>query len=101
MKIIDINNLPDDRKVKFHSGVSHRILLKSDGMGYTLTRTVIDAGIRVFQHYKHHLESCLCVSGHATLENAGTGEKFTIKPGICYVLDKYDPHFLRLMKKPF
>lgn len=93
MKIIDTNNLPDSRKVKFHSGVSHRILLDADGMGYTMTRTIIDPGIRVFQHYKNHLESCLCVSGYALLENAATGEKHKITPGVCYVLDKNDPHF--------
>lgn len=93
MKIIDTNNLPEERKVRFHAGMSHRLLLKSDGMGYTMTRTFIDAGVRVFQHYKNHLESCLCVSGDAILENAATGEKHRITPGVCYVLDKNDPHF--------
>ncbi len=99
MKIVDINNLPENRKVKFHAGVSHRILLQSDGMGYTMTRTVIDAGPRVFQHYKHHLETCLCVSGDAELENAATGEKFRIKPGDCYILDKHDPHYFEAFEE--
>jgi quercetin dioxygenase-like cupin family protein len=94
MKIIDINTLPEDRKVKFHAGVSNRILLDSDNMGYTMTKTVIqpDAG-KVFQHYKNHLETCYCVSGRATLTNALTGEEFEIKPDVTYVLDKNDPHY--------
>jgi L-ectoine synthase len=93
MKIIDVNNLPSERVVQFHSGVSNRILLKSDGMGYTMTKTVVEPGQRVFQHYKNHLESCLCIGGHAILENAATGEIFNITPGVCYVLDKHDPHY--------
>lgn len=93
MKVIEIKSLPEDRKVSFHSGVSNRILLDSDKMGYTLTKTVIEPGKRVFQQYKHHLESCYCVSGSATLTNAITGEDHHIGPDVTYVLDKNDPHW--------
>lgn len=94
MKVIHTANLPADRRVEFHAGVSHRILLDSDNMGYTLTKTVISpkAG-KVFQHYKNHLESCYCVSGLATLTNALTGETHTITSDITYVLDHNDPHY--------
>lgn len=93
MKIIDLNNIEETRKVKFHAGVSNRILLESDGMGYTMTKTVIEPNNKQFQHYKNHLESCYCVSGLATLTNAVTGEEFEIKPDVTYVLDKNDPHY--------
>lgn len=99
MKIVNVYSLPKERQVKFHAGTSHRILLKSDGMGYTMTRTVIEPGPRVFQHYKHHLETCLCVSGDAELENAATGEKFRIRPGDCYILDKNDPHYFEAFEE--
>lgn len=94
MKIIKTENLPEENKVAFHAGISNRILLEKDGMGFTLTKTVItpEAG-RVFQHYKHHLESCYCVSGLATLTDATTGEEYTISPDVTYVLDKNDPHY--------
>lgn len=94
MKVINTKDLPDSRKVEFHAGVSNRILLEEDGMGYTMTKTVIspDAG-KVFQHYKNHLETCYCVSGWATLTNANTGEEFEIGPDVTYVLDKNDPHY--------
>lgn len=94
MKVIDTANLPKERQVEFHAGVSNRILLESDGMGYTITKTVIspDAG-KVFQHYKNHLETCYCVSGRATLTDANTGETFEITPDVTYVLDKNDPHY--------
>lgn len=93
MKVINVKELQESRQVRFHSGVSHRILLEEDGMGYTMTKTVIEPGKRVFQHYKHHLETCYCVSGNATLTNAATGEEFHIGPDITYVLDKNDPHY--------
>jgi mannose-6-phosphate isomerase-like protein (cupin superfamily) len=94
MKVIHTNDLPESRKVEFHAGISNRILLEEDGMGYTMTKTVIspDAG-KVFQHYKHHLETCYCVSGYATLTDAATGEEFEILPDTTYVLDKNDPHY--------
>lgn len=94
MKVIKTVDLPESRKVKFHAGISNRILLKEDGAGYTVTKTVIspDAG-KVFQHYKNHHETCYCVSGKATLTNADTGEQFEIIPDTTYVLDKNDPHY--------
>lgn len=93
MKVINTAALPDSRKVEFHSGVSNRILLDEDKMGYTLTKTVIEPGKRVFQHYKNHLESCYCVAGRATLTNAATGEEFEIVPDVTYVLDDHDAHY--------
>jgi len=94
MKIVSIGTLPENRKVKMHAGVSNRILLDSDGMGFTMTKTVISPSAgKVFQHYKNHLEACYCVSGRATLTNSLTGETFEIKPDDTYVLDKNDPHY--------
>lgn len=94
MKVISINELPAERKVEFHAGVSNRLLLAEDGAGYTMTKTVISptAG-KVFQHYKNHHETCYCVSGHATLTNSETGEEFEITPDVTYILDKNDPHY--------
>lgn len=100
MKVFNIKNLDENRKVKFHAGVSNRLVLESDGMGYTMTKTVIEpkAG-KVFQHYKNHLETCYCVSGEATLTNANTGEEFLITPDTTYILDKNDPHYFEAHKK--
>lgn len=94
MKVIHTNDLDSKRKVEFHAGVSNRILLAEDNMGFSLTKTVIspEAG-KVFQQYKNHLESCYCVRGSATLTNAATGEEFMIGPDVTYVLDKNDAHY--------
>ena len=80
MKIIKTSELPVERQVEFHSGVSNRIVLAEDNMGFTMTKTVIEPGKQVFQHYKNHLESCYCVSGYAVLINAITGEHHQITP---------------------
>lgn len=94
MKVINTNELPENRKVDFHAGVSNRILLEKDGVGYSMTKTVIQPSAgKVFQHYKNHLESCYCVSGRGTLTNASTGEEHEIVPDVTYVLDKHDPHY--------
>lgn len=99
MKVISTEQLTDDRVVPFHAGTSNRILLESDGMGYTMTKTVIDAGTNVFQHYKHHLESCYCVTGNATLTNERTGEKHHITDDVTYILDDHDPHWFEAHEK--
>lgn len=94
MKVFNIGNLPEERSVPFNAGVSHRLTLADDGMGYTMTKTVIRPGAgKVFWHYKHHLETCYCVSGKATLTNAETGEQFHIEPDVTYVLDGHEPHY--------
>lgn len=98
MKIIKTQELPPERKVRFHSGISNRLLLASDGMGYSLTKTEIEAGKRVFQHYKNHLEACYCVSGKAILTDAVTGEDILIEPDTTYVLDDYDPHYFEAIE---
>lgn len=99
MKIIKTQELHESRKVEFHSGVSNRLLLDEDGMGYTMTKTVIEPGKRVFQHYKNHLESCYCVKGKAILTNAMTGEEHAIEPDVTYVLDKNDPHYFEAIEE--
>lgn len=100
MKVVHTKDLPESRKVKMHAGVSNRILLAEDNMGFSMTKTVIspDAG-RVFQHYKHHLEACYCVSGKALLTNATTGEYWVIAPDVTYVLDKNDPHYFEALEE--
>ena len=94
MKIVKTNELPGERVVKCPNGgfTSNRILLMSDNMGYSMTKTVIEPNGPQFWHYKNHLESCYCVSGKGSLKNTSTGEIFEITPDTTYVLDKNDAH---------
>jgi len=96
MKVIRGRELPAERIVKCPQGgfTSHRFLLESDGMGYTITRTVVPPGRVNRWHYKNHLESCYCVTGKGILVNEETKEYYAIAPDTLYVLDKNDAHTL-------
>jgi len=94
MKIIKIEDIKGtEREVHFNCGmISNRILLESDGMGFTLTKTEIPAGDWRRWYYKKHLESCYCVSGKGVINDIWAGAYHNIEPGTTYVLDKHDDH---------
>lgn len=83
------------RRVVSKGWESTRLLLKEDGMGFSFHITTIYAGADLPMHYKNHLESVYCISGMGSIENAATGEKHPIHPGVMYALDKNDRHVLR------
>jgi L-ectoine synthase len=83
-----------ERDVDFGNGKSRRLLLEADGMGYSLTDTLVHAGTESRMQYKNHLEACYCISGAGELEDAA-GNKYPVRPGTMYALDKNDPHILR------
>jgi len=74
---------------------STRLLLKEDNMGFSFHITTIYAGADFQMHYQNHLESVFCISGEGEVETLEDGEKYPIKPGTIYVLDKHDKHVLR------
>lgn len=88
----DVHNT--EREVVCPNGgfVSHRYLLRSDGMGFSMTRTFIPKGSPQIWHYKNHLEACYCTKGKALLRNLETGEDFEIVPGTMYALNLHDKH---------
>ena len=74
---------------------SRRLLLKRDGMGFSLHDTLIHAGTETHMQYVHHLEAVYCVEGKGTIEDLGTGLTHHIEPGTVYALDQHDKHILR------
>ncbi|HWN69700.1 MAG TPA: ectoine synthase [Haliangium sp.] len=83
-----------ERDVDWGNGQSRRFLLARDGMGYTLTDTIIDAGTESLLEYKNHLEACYCIEGEGEVEDMA-GNVHRIVPGTMYALDKHDKHYLR------
>lgn len=83
-----------ERDVAWGNGRSRRFLLAEDGMGYSLTDTIIDAGTESLLEYKRHLEACYCVEGEGEVEDMA-GNVVAIVPGTMYALDKHDRHYLR------
>lgn len=74
---------------------STRLLLRGDGMGFTMTETLIEPEMDDTFWYKRHLEACFCVEGEAEVEDLETGEVHQIRPGTLYALDRHDRHRLR------
>jgi len=79
--------------VEWGNGVSRRLLLEADGLGYTLTDTLVLAGSRSLLHYPHHLEACYCISGTGWVTDTA-GRSHRLEPGVLYALDEHDAHIL-------
>jgi L-ectoine synthase len=82
-----------ERDIAWGNGQSRRFLLEKDGMGYSLTDTIIEAGTSSLLEYKNHWEACYCISGEGEVE--ADGVVYAIQPGTMYALDKHDKHYLR------
>lgn len=90
MIIRDIKNV---KTVEWGNGLSRRFLLASDGVGYSLTDTVVRVGTKSRLEYRNHLEACYCIGGSGeVIELDGTSHP--IWPGRMYALDKHDAHYL-------
>lgn len=74
---------------------SVRMLLASDGMGFSFHITTLATGSEHTFEYKNHLESVYCISGKGTITDLATGETHDIRPGVLYALNKHDRHILR------
>jgi len=74
---------------------SRRLLLRSDGMGFSLHDTTVEAGVELTLEYRHHLEACYVVSGGVELEDLASGRRHAVGPGAAYALDQHDRHRLR------
>lgn len=74
--------------------VSRKLLLKDDGMGFSLHYTTVKKNCKLKLWYKYHLEAVYCISGEGKLKNMKTGEVHQIKAGSIYALDKHEKHHL-------
>lgn len=88
-----VKHIDEVPSVDWGNGVSRRFLLASDGMGFTVTDTVVTAGTKSHLEYLNHLEACYCIGGSGQVVDA-EGNIHPITPGILYALDRHDPHFL-------
>ncbi len=74
---------------------SARLLLKDDGMGFSMHVTTLQAGSELKMHYQNHLEAVLILKGTGTIEDLATGEVHKLQPGILYALNDHDRHIVR------
>ena len=88
-----VRTLSDAKVVEWGNGLSRRFLLAGDGMGYTITDTIVTAGSKSRLRYCNHLEACYCIEGEGEIVDL-EGNSHRLTPGTLYALDKNDPHFL-------
>jgi L-ectoine synthase len=81
--------------VDWGNGTSHRLLVQRDGLGFGVAHTVVNAGSESRLQYTRHTEACYCISGSGEVASADGSVVHRINPGIIYVLDQHDAHFLR------
>jgi L-ectoine synthase len=78
---------------------SLRMLTRGDGLGFTITHTTVDAGMRAELQYRNHLEACLCVKGALEIQDLATGERHVVGPGTVYALDRHDKHTVNALER--
>lgn len=78
---------------------SNRLLLKSDGAGFSFHITRIFKNAELHMHYRNHIESVYCISGYGEIEDVSSGTIYPITPGTVYLLDQHDKHILRAFEE--
>lgn len=73
---------------------SRRLLLRKDGLGFSLNHTIIKAGTETMIWYKHHVEAVYCIDGEGEIEVVGD-RTYPIQSGTLYVLNGNEKHYLR------
>jgi L-ectoine synthase len=92
-KLTDI--IGTDRDVDDGNWVSRRLLLRKDGMGFSMHETILRAGTETYMWYKHHLEAVYCIDGEGEVEDLTTGTIHRLEPGTLYALNDHDKHIVR------
>jgi L-ectoine synthase len=87
--------LGTDQEVVTPNWTSRRLLLRRDGMGFSLHDTVIHAGTATEMCYRNHLEAVYCIEGEGEVETLADGRRHPIRPGTVYALDRHDHHVVR------
>lgn len=86
-----------ERDVRGEGWRSLRLLLRDDGLGFSLSETTVAAGTELELEYRHHVEACLCLEGRAEVTDLASGTRHAIEPGTVYALDQHDRHRIRVL----
>ncbi len=87
--------LDTERDVAGPGWNSRRLLLASDGMGFSVTDTIIKKGTVLELEYTHHLEACYCIEGRGQISASEDGTWHSLEPFTLYALDQHDRHLVR------
>ncbi len=97
MIIVDRKSLENTARDASGPGwTSLRLLVQSDGLGYTMTDTTIAPGAVLTLEYKNHVEACYCLDGEGEVVELGSGLRHAIRPGVLYAPNLHDRHEVRV-----
>ena len=85
-----------ERDVRGEHWRAQRLLVRDDGLGFSLSETTVSAGAEMNLWYKHHLEACYCIEGEAEITERDTGVTHRISPGSVYS-PEHDRHTIRVI----
>ena len=87
--------LHTDRDVSGPGWNSRRLLLSSDGMGFSLTDTIVKQDAVLELEYTHHLEACYCIEGRGQIRRFDEETWHSLEPFTLYALDQHDRHLVQ------
>ncbi|HEX7171701.1 MAG TPA: ectoine synthase [Candidatus Limnocylindria bacterium] len=76
---------------------ARRHFVRSDGLGFSLSETSVEAGSEMEIWYKHHQEACYVIEGAAEITERQTGAVHRIGPGDAYA-PGHDRHAIRVLE---
>ncbi len=85
-----------ERDVRGDGWRARRLLVRDDGLGFSLSETIVDGGAEMSLWYKHHNEACFVVEGEAEITERDTGAVHRIRPGSAYS-PQHDRHAIRVI----
>lgn len=88
-----------DRDAGAEGWSSLRLLVRSDGMGFSLNETLIHEGAELQLHYKHHVEACYILEGRGEVEVLETGVIYPLEKGTLYCPDDHKKHIVRCFEQ--
>jgi L-ectoine synthase len=77
---------------KWHS---MRLLHAADGMGVTLSDSILEAGFQIDLCQRSHLEACYCLEGEGLVEDLDNATVHEIRAGTLYAMNGHDRHRIR------
>ena len=83
-----------ERETNAETWTSRRLLLKGDGMGFSLHDTILYAGTTTEMEYQNHLEAVYCIEGKGRLKDLVNDREYPIEPGTMYALSENERHIL-------
>ncbi len=86
------------RHVRGEGWDSKRLVVAADDVGFSLHDTTVKEGTHMELQYQHHVEANYCFGGEGEVVDVASGEKFELRPGRVYVLDRHDRHIVRATK---